>query len=672
MSSVNLKNLSIQELKKLVKDKNEEVKKLEQLKEKEKLILAYEKLQNKEEKLTQEKKEIKQKSKSKSKSKSKQKIKTFNEYFQECIKNKTIPKDTPHYLKKALERVMKEYEEGIIFEKSALTNFAEKYVIEGLPGIIPIEYLREKAPQIKDFLRNHRNTKVRMILVCEMERQIIEKSNGESKTTYEHDNAYFQSRTHIDLEKTEVKVFLKEMIIEILGNLIIYQKKGSGWYFKEVKRLQIHIVEYKPMRGGTYIPLPEFIMKKKSIINIQNKDNKCFLWSILRYLHPVQMNEVRLTDLRDYENELNFKEINFPVKVKDIQKFENNNPDLLGINVFSVNDNNKIYPLRINKKDCQKSIDLFLYSEDEKQHYSPIKNFTRLVRSQYTSHRSSKIYICKKCLTHFTKEDLLEKHISYCSKNETVAVKIPTKNSILKFQNHFKKLPIPFTIYADFECFTIPVNSCQPNPNKSFTQGYQKHEPSGYCLYIKALDGLNTNFKPIVYTKKTPDEDISKKFIKHVVKLTHQIYQEYYTKPKPLKLTSQEEKDFKSARYCHICDQKLFRDKKTGKILKVRDHCHFTGEYRGAAHNDCNLKCKKPLFLPVIFHNLQGYDSHLFINNLRKFLQICPPFLQLKRSILHFQKESQLIITIPKIWENYSPKNSKYGSLILSSFLVLH
>ena len=96
-----------------------------------------------------------------------------------------------------------------------------------------------------------------MLLVCEMEKQIIEKSNGESKTNYEHDKAYFQSRKYINLEKTEVKVFLKEMIMEILGNLIIYQKKGSGWYFKEVIRLEIHIVEYKPMKGGSYIPLPE-------------------------------------------------------------------------------------------------------------------------------------------------------------------------------------------------------------------------------------------------------------------------------------------------------------------------------------------------------------------------------------------------------------------------------
>ena len=451
-----------------------------------------------------------------------------------------------------------------------------------------------------------------MLMVCEMEKQITEKANEESITSCERDKAYFHSKTYINLEKTDVKVFLKEMIMEILGNIIIYQKKGSGWYFNEVIRLEIHIVEYKPVKGGSYIPLPEFITKKKSIINIQNKDNKCFLWSILRYLHPVQMNEVRLTDLKKYENDLNFKQINFPVKVKDITKFENQNPDLPGINVFSVNENNKIYPLRINQKDCQKSLDLFLHSDGEKQHYSLIKSFTRLVRSQYTSHRSSKIFICKKCLNHYTKEELLEKHIIYCGNNETAAVIMPTKNSILKFKHHFKKLPLPFIIYADFECFTIPVNSRQPNPDKSFTKTYQKHEPSGFRLYLKTFDGMNTNFKPIVYTKKTPDEDISEKFIKHVVKLTHPIYQDYYQKPKPYNLTSQEEKDFQLATECHIREQKLSRDKKSNEIFKVRDHCHFTGKYRGAAHNECNLKCRKPPILPVIFHNLQGYDAHLF------------------------------------------------------------
>ena len=204
--------------------------------------------------------------------------------------------------------------------------------------------------------------------------------------------------------------------------------------------------------------------------------------------------------------------------------------------------------------------------------------------------------------------------------NETVAVKMPTKNTILNFPKHFKKLSIPFVIYADFECFTIPVNSCQPNPDKSFTQSYQKHEPSGYYLYLKDLDGMEVNFKPIVYIKKTEDkdEDISKRFIKHVIKLTHQIYQKYYSTPKPLNLTPQEEKDFQSATICNICEQDLNTNKETGQILKVRDHCHFTGEYRGAAHNECNLQCKKPHILPVIFHNLQGYDAHLFIKQLAK------------------------------------------------------
>ena len=50
----------------------------------------------------------------------------------------------------------------------------------------------------------------------------------------------------------------------------------------------------------------------------------------------------------------------------------------------------------------------------------------------------------------------------------------------------------------------------------------------------------------------------------------------------------------------------------------MRDHCHFTGKYRGAAHNKCNLECRKPLILPVVFHNLQGYDAHLFIKKLAK------------------------------------------------------
>ena len=86
---------------------------------------------------------------------------------------------------------MKEYNKGIKHERSALSNFADKYVIDGKPGLTPIPFCAEKVSQLKEFLRNHRNIKVRMILICEIEQQIIEKSKGKSKINFSQDKAYF-------------------------------------------------------------------------------------------------------------------------------------------------------------------------------------------------------------------------------------------------------------------------------------------------------------------------------------------------------------------------------------------------------------------------------------------------------------------------------------------------
>ena len=75
-----------------------------------------------------------------------------------------------------------------------------------------------------------------------------------------------------------------------------------------------------------------------------------------------------------------------------------------------------------------------------------------------------------------------------------------------------------------------------------------------------------------------------------------------------------EEKQFEKETICWICKEE-FDDKDKNKE-KVKDHCHYTGRYRGAAHNKCNLDYRKPNFTPVVFHNLSGYDSYLFIKNL--------------------------------------------------------
>ena len=169
-----LQNMSLDKIKQIVAQEKEGLKKdYNELEERRKLIKKYRKLKEYRQKVKQGKvkqgKVIKKKPQVVSTAPSK-KIKTFEDYFEECIKNKKIPKDTPSYLRKALERAMHEYDQGIEIEKSALDEFAKKYIIKGEPGITPFQFFRNKKHVLKDFLRNHRNIKVRFVLVCMMEK----------------------------------------------------------------------------------------------------------------------------------------------------------------------------------------------------------------------------------------------------------------------------------------------------------------------------------------------------------------------------------------------------------------------------------------------------------------------------------------------------------------------
>ena len=99
-------------------------------------------------------------------------------------------------------------------------------------------------------------------------------------------------------------------------------------------------------------------------------------------------------------------------------------------------------------------------------------------------------------------------------------------------------------------------------------------------------------------------------------------------------VVGKEEADrFKRETKCWICNEKFDGDN------KVKDHCHFTGRYRGPAHNECNLNYRKPNFTPVVFHNLTGYDSHLFIKNLGLVRVISIVFPITRKSILALLKE---------------------------------
>ena len=112
--------------------------------------------------------------------------------FRSVSRIKKIPPDTPSYLRKALERAIKEHEQGIEKEKSALDGFANKYIVKGKPGILPFEFFKSQSIYLKKFLRNHRNIKIRFVLVC-----LMEQKTGDYKlAVIVQDKAFFHSVTH--------------------------------------------------------------------------------------------------------------------------------------------------------------------------------------------------------------------------------------------------------------------------------------------------------------------------------------------------------------------------------------------------------------------------------------------------------------------------------------------
>ena len=147
------------------------------------------------------------------------------------------------------------------------------------------------------------------------------------------------------------------------------------------------------------------------------------------------------------------------------------------------------------------------------------------------------------------------------------------------------------------------------------TTQYQEHVPIGYAYYLVCrFDATENVFRS--YTAKSDDEDIGLHFVKS---LRDTVLDRWikFGKSRSMKFTTQDEVNFREAKECWICGKKFsFMERYRRKV--VRDHCHYTGKFRGAAHNSCNLRLRRTKRIPVIFHNFTGYDNHLFVKSLGK------------------------------------------------------
>lgn len=97
---------------------------------------------------------------------------------------------------------------------------------------------------------------------------------------------------------------IDEAFEKMKGDIEEFTNQGSGWIYDRIENFQLFLFDYNAIRGGTYIPTPMSIQKKEAVVNVQNKDDRCFIWSILAALHPVKKNPQRLTNYKEYADEL--------------------------------------------------------------------------------------------------------------------------------------------------------------------------------------------------------------------------------------------------------------------------------------------------------------------------------------------------------------------------------
>lgn len=442
--------------------------------------------------------------------------------------------------------------------------------------------------------------------------------------------------------------------------------------------LELNINKYNPLRASSYIKLPEEIMSKQAVVNIRNNDEFCFCWAVMSALYPPSGLEFETTSYPDFRTVLDVSGIDFPISLKDINKFEEQNN--ISINVYALEKIQKnfisqyevIGPLHYSKSKKERHINLLLVSdESENTHYCYISDLSRLISSQISKHNGKK-FLCDGCLQYFKTEENLVKHNTFDC--DFVRINLPTENlktdkfgnnvpsNILKFENIHKQMKVPFVIYADFECILKRVNDNKQHldPHASYTVKQCEHIPYSFAYYIKCcFDDTISKFE--LYRGL----NCAHIFINSIEKDVIDLYSKFLKSHKNMKPLSELQKIHHNyTNKCHICDKPILDSKE-----KVADHCHITGSYRGPAHSVCNLNYKLPTFVPVILHNLRNYDSHLFIKNLCQNKEQVSVIAQNKEKYISFEKHIDVDMYVDR--SSSRTKTKKLTLRFIDSFQFL-
>ena len=397
--------------------------------------------------------------------------------------------------------------------------------------------------------------------------------------------------TESDIDNIDVRSQLEHQIQK-------QEMKESSWIFDKINSRKISFYKTVEVNGISYVKIP---LRLNAILNVQNNDKYCFIWSILASLHPCKNDHSnRVSNYLQYFNKLNFQSFDFTngFKCSDVHRFiELKN---LSVNIYELNfyqDGDKwkqnLIPIEISKNESDNVIDLLFY----KNHYTLNKKLHVFLRDH------NKSFVCRRCLNSYTCENALINHKEKCGYDNICTIRT-SNESHLYWKKHFHRNPLYFRIIADFEA----DNEIDGSNIGSKTTNIYKQNPvlNGYYIISELEDVLESGYyeSPLGY-------DNVDWFFKEVIKLENKMAFYFKNTKEDIIMTEQDEEDFDIDYICRFCEKEILSD-------KVRDHCHLTGKYRRAAHNTCNVNVSQrdSNFIPFAFHNFSNYDCHMFFKRL--------------------------------------------------------
>ena len=391
-------------------------------------------------------------------------------------------------------------------------------------------------------------------MIAEINFISLKPGSDETHVMYTSDNAKFMNGDGTD---EVIKSLFKSFLQRFEENLQ-EKMRGSDFEFDGIKFFYYNFNKTSIYRGGSYIDSPKWLKDKKLTINPKNNNHKCFQYAATLALNFDNINNhpEKISKIRSFIDQYNWKDIDFPPNKKDWKKFELNNK--VALNILYIPHNTKKIQLAYRSKHnltYDKQIILLMITDGEKWHYLVVKNLSGLFKGITSNHYGD--FYCLNCFHSHRTKNKLEAHKKICENHDYCHVEMPTKdNNIIKYNHGEQSMKVPFIIYADLECLLKKMSTCISNPNESSTTKINKHTPSGYLIFTScSFDELRNKLN--YYRGK----DCMKKFCKDLKEHAMRIIN--YEKKKIIPLPKEEKINYNDQQIVIYARKNLTRVIKT-------------------------------------------------------------------------------------------------------------